>query len=348
MADVQEDLAATADGPSPAGPAAADRRARWTLVGIACWLVLAGGAWLTISRFFGITKPVFTVAGQALTPLAYLAVWPVVGIALWRRRWVMTGLAVALVVVHVAVVLPAVWPRSTPSWAADAPRLRVMTANVKIDNPVDDEAARALVDVDADVLVVVELTPDFVDVLRAQGVRTRYPYRIERTSRWDGRGIGIYSRLPFDELPAIEIGGRQAPGARVQLPSGGHVDVYGIHTVAPFEPVREGRWRDNLATLRSALPGLPRPFVVTGDFNASRWHPPFGAILDDGVVTDAHEQTGNGLSFSWPADRTLIPRLFRLDHALMSDGVTAVGLREVDIPGSDHSGFVAELAIRPA
>ncbi len=62
---------------------------------------------------------------------------------------------------------------------------------------------------------------------------------------------------------------------------------------------------------------------------------------------DAHEQTGHGLSFSWPADRGLLPPLFRLDHALMSDGVTATALRDVAIPGSDHVGFVVEPA-RPA
>jgi hypothetical protein len=31
----------------------------------------------------------------------------------------------------------------------------------------------------------------------------------------------------------------------------------------------------------------------------------------------------------------------------MSDGVTATALREVAIPGSDHVGFVVELAVRP-
>ena len=347
MADVEEDLVDQPGSPRSFRLEPIERgRATWAVVLAGCWFVVIGGVWLGLSLLFGFTQPVVTVVGQATTPLVLLAVWPVVAVAAWRRRWVLTGVAAALVVMHVAVVVPAIRPHDTPSWAAQAPRVRVLTANVKIDNETEDRAADALLAVDADVMVVVELTPHFMTELRSHGAYERYPNRLERPQQWDGRGIGIYSKLPLQTLDAIDLDGRQAPGARLTLAGGGAVDVYGVHTVAPYEPLREGRWRDDLTALVDKVPELPEPFVLAGDFNATRWHPPFADLLDAGV-RDAHEQTGHGLSFSWPADRGLLPPLFRLDHALMSDGVTATALRDVAIPGSDHVGFVVELAVRP-
>ena len=86
---------------------------------------------------------------------------------------------------------------------------------------------------------------------------------------------------------------------------------------------------------------------MAGDFNATRWHPFFGKLLDAGL-TDAHEQMGKGLTRSWPADEPHhIPPVMRLDHALMNKAVTATAVRDIRIPGSDHIGFVVDLAVRP-
>ena len=38
------------------------------------------------------------------------------------------------------------------------------------------------------------------------------------------------------------------------------------------------------------------------------------------------------------------PTFVRLDHALMTDGLVATGIDDIDIPGSDHRGFVVSVA----
>jgi hypothetical protein len=53
---------------------------------------------------------------------------------------------------------------------------------------------------------------------------------------------------------------------------------------------------------------------------------------------------GQGLSRSWPNIAFPLP-LMRLDHALVNDQVGVVSVRDIDIPGSDHIGFVTELAV---
>jgi len=48
-------------------------------------------------------------------------------------------------------------------------------------------------------------------------------------------------------------------------------------------------------------------------------------------------------------DRGVLPPPFvRIDHALFSDGVTPLRIDDLDVPGSDHKGFVATFAFTQA
>jgi endonuclease/exonuclease/phosphatase family metal-dependent hydrolase len=84
--------------------------------------------------------------------------------------------------------------------------------------------------------------------------------------------------------------------------------------------------------------------VVAGDLNADRDHAVFRRLLDAGL-RDAHDEVGRGLARTWPARLPLL----HLDHVLVrdSDDVRLVPLevREVAVPGSDHRGVVADVAV---
>ncbi len=87
-----------------------------------CWGVVVVLAWLTVSWLLRITRPVkLTVAFQGLIPWAFLPVYVVAGLALWRRRWALSVIAAVLVVVHLVLVLPAAHARALPDWARAAP-----------------------------------------------------------------------------------------------------------------------------------------------------------------------------------------------------------------------------------
>lgn len=347
MADVE--IPSTGRGPSRSPGVTAAAWVVWVVVWIGCWGVVAGAMLLTASRTFDFTRSIRVLVGQGVAPFVYFAVWPVALLALWRRKWVLTAVSVALVAVHIAVTLPAVWPRSTPDWAAQAPRARVMVANLKADNWTQDATARQVAAADADVLVLVEVTDRWVELLDRAGAAERYPFRVLQPDSFSARGAAIFSKFPLEPGPVIDLGrGRRAPSATVTLPDGPDVTLFALHLVSPYARVREERWRENFDTLQRTIPTLDGAYVLAGDFNATRWHPFFGRLLDAGL-TDAHEQVGRGLSRSWPTDRPkrIIPPVMRLDHALMNDRVTALSVVDVEIPGSDHHGFIVDLAVRP-
>lgn len=347
MSDVESPID-RGDDPRHPGLATAST-AIWALVWLGCWGIVAGGVALTATRLFDVTRSIRVLVVHGGTPFLYFGVWPVAALAVWRRKWVLSAVAVALVAVHIVVTLPAVWPHATPGWAATAPKLEVLVANVKADNYTQPEAAARLLAQDADVVVLVEVTDGWVQVLEAAGFGDRYPNRVLQPDSFSARGAAIYSKLPVTAGPVIDLGrGRRAPSAKVQLPGGTSVTVFAMHLVSPYAAAREERWRENFDTVLRTIPTIEGPFVLAGDFNATRWHRFFGRLLGAGL-TDAHERTGHGLTLSWPNDKPkgVIPPVMRLDHALMNKTVTALSVRDIAVPGSDHKGFVAELAVRP-
>ena len=134
--------------------------------------------------------------------------------------------------------------------------------------------------------------------------------------------------------------------ARVGPPSGPAVTVTAVHPVAPVAGREYQRWEE-LGLIRAALAGTSGPQLAAGDFNASRDHRAFRALLRSGFVDCADAARRRPWpGFTWPADRRF-PPLMRLDHVLASRGEAVVRqARTVPIPGSDHKGVLAVLEFR--
>ncbi|MDH4146801.1 MAG: endonuclease/exonuclease/phosphatase family protein [Acidimicrobiia bacterium] len=314
------------------------------------WPIVVALTLLSASRLGVWLMPPMVQAAQAVTPVVYLPVWAVaIGAVFTRRRWL--GLAAAaLAVVHVAVVAPALGRAAQPDWTLSAPTFRLLVANVYKDNPRPVEVADLVRDVDADVVVLVEATPQLADALDLRGVLDDYPYRAGGT-RADPRGSLVLSRLPITAPIELDVAGTPPVGVTITV-ADRPVDLVAVHPLPPLTSGAGGEWFDQ----HGAFAGLARrdryervALALAGDFNATRWQPPFGQLLDAGL-DDIHESVGRGLSRSWPARggaaRSVLGPLARLDHALVSPGLFPLEVTDLDVPGSDHRGFVTRLAVR--
>jgi endonuclease/exonuclease/phosphatase (EEP) superfamily protein YafD len=311
---------------------------------VCCWAVVAVLAWLTASWLLRITRPVkLTVALQGLIPWAFLPVYVVAGLGLWRRRWALAVTAVVLVVVHLVLVLPAVPARGLPAWARIAPRVTVLSANLYDANATPASAASTVMDTDADVLVLVEISREMQTALEAAGIEERFPYH-ERNEFDERAGSveGIYSRHPIRTATIVPVANSGFPSAVIEVGTA-TIEVMAIHVSDPT--LDEGEWRAELATVGRFARDVSGPLVIAGDFNATRWNPQYADLFDDGL-RDAVETSGRGLTFSWPVHRLLPVPVMRLDHALGNASVAAVDNHDVTIPGSDHRGLLTTWAIR--
>ena len=250
-----------------------------------------------------------------------------------------------LAVVQVVLVAPALGSDDLPAWAAAAPTVTVLAANLWNQNESPGAAARRIVRSHADVLALVEVSSRMSRALKRAGLRQAFPYQLRAKPSPNGDTDGIYSRIPFVSTHVYPDLQNRLPSAVVEV-AGRSLQVVAVHIDGALHGADQ--WRGELDGVTPIARQASGPLVIAGDFNATRWHPPFRHLLGLGL-TDAHEARGQGLSRSWPVRGTALSTfgpLMRLDHALVNRSAAVERVHDIPIPGSDHVAFVATIAVR--
>lgn len=310
------------------------------------WICTAAMGIVAISELLRvtITTPLFALQSAPLVSLGASLPFAIGAVATGR---------VALAIVNACVVVALVWltapaigRRRTIVSPTGAPTMTIAFANTFYENVTTDDTACALLALDADVLSMAEYTPGMEASLRRAGAFDRYPFVVGQTDVTRD-GIVVLSRRPFVRGAHCDIG--DVPGVDVTVDvDGAPVRVLVVHPVAPVGTYAVSSWRNDLRFYRTIVDETVRSggaTVIVGDFNASRGHPDFRALIDRSGFRSAHEWLGAGLSLSWPIDGRL-PTFVRIDHALVHD-VVPLAVRDLDTPGSDHRAFLLTIAAGP-
>ncbi len=319
-------------GMQPGGTAIGAR-----LVELAAWLSVAFVGPLLLTHAIGWDGTRLVATLQSLTPYVLLAIVPIAGVACWRGRDLLAVVASVIGVGGLLLASPLVFAPSQARPGDDAVGLRVASANLFYENTSVAALATELADHDIDVVVFNEYTAEHQRILLAHPLAARFPHRVERDGLNAG-GIAVWSKVPLDER------GRPATvnyslDLVVSGPDG-DVRLVGVH---PPTPVFDfDGWRRDLDLIGDVATGGDTPTLIVGDFNASYWHPPFRRLLRRGFV-DAHMAAGHGFATSWPTNRRL-PAFVQLDHALTGNGLVSTDVTDVELPGSDHRGFIVTVA----
>jgi endonuclease/exonuclease/phosphatase family metal-dependent hydrolase len=289
------------------------------------------------------------VQAAALTPVATAGSVAAVALAA-PAAWWLAGLLAVPAAVAVAGQLPR---QRRPGHGtagqgqAGEPRadFRVLTVNVQRGQGDPDAIVAAVARHEPDVLAIEELTEDLAGRLKEAGITALLPYD-HTEPRPRSAGAGLWSRWPLEPLPPLPGLRHPAPCARVTPAAGPPVTVRAVHVVAPLKG-RQREWHEELRRLGLGLRGVAGPQVVAGDFNASRDHRPFRDLLAVSGFADcgdiARDPSWPGLT--WPSDRRWLPPVMRLDHVLVSPGLTARQVRTVAVPGTDHMGVLAVIEL---
>jgi endonuclease/exonuclease/phosphatase (EEP) superfamily protein YafD len=222
--------------------------------------------------------------------------------------------------------------------------LRILTLNALFGGADPAATVDAIRDLDVDVLAVQELTPALVRGLAGAGLADLLPSRHVDPDP-GAAGAGLFSRFELTPLPSAAGLLFVAPSARITV-AGQPVTVRAVHPVAPIMG-RQCDWHRDLGHLRDAMLAAEAdgPQVVAGDFNASRDHRPFRDILAAGFADSADiARRRPWPGYTWPANRRW-PPVMRLDHILVSPGITVSEARTVAIPGTDHRAVLAVLEL---
>ncbi len=306
---------------------------RWVGVALATALAAATAVgslrWVDASlTWVAVLQAVFPVAGAGVVAVTLLA------LVCRHPRLALVGAAPsALVLVLAGATLV---PHTVPPGPDD---LTVVSANLDFGGADSGAVVRAVTSRHADVLVLLEVTPEAATRLREAGLDAALP-EVAGTAASGGRGTLVRSRFPLtllDDADTEGFGQRQ-PEVRVERP-GRPLVLKAAHPLQPVQFVES--WRGSLAALsrwKDAQPAGER-FVIAGDLNASAAHPAYRELADG--LTDAHRAAGLGWVRTWPYGRRL-PPFVQLDHVL-SRGFEVVGAGTFAVVDTDHAAVWATL-----
>lgn len=273
----------------------------------------------------------------ALTPLLYFPAWVVAVSAAVARQWPLAIAAIAVVGVHLWWLSPT-FVGGRGALHHSATTVTVLSMNLNGDRATGSAAARVIDATRPDVVVLSEASPTSTAGLDVAGYPTVASDITVGTNGWM-----VLSRWPLLTQRTVRLGDRTMPRLVLRTPTGGQLVVWQVHPVAPVRGY-VGQWRRQLHDIRQAIqPDLHDGLdvVAAGDFNASRDLPGFGRLLGDGWADAAD---GRGFLFTWPVGTTL-PRLFRLDHVLVSQHIGVASVHATRSYGSDHVGVLARLEL---
>lgn len=312
------------------------------LLAAGCWLVVGGLLLVIAARLAIPDRVLLLIWANAYTFWIYQPAYLAAAFAGLFGRWRLLAAAGVVVAFHLTWILPDYRSaQPIPAEAYDAPRIRLMTANVYFGNPDYSGMAAEVGEVDPDVLFLQEYGPRMEQALRYSGVAERYPYvKVAYENQYFG--TALYSKLPLTEVTVVRAGDRPYIKATIEV-GGQSVHLYDIHATSPgLAPNVASSWNEGWSDITKALRGDSEMLIAAGDFNMNQQHHWYRELKKAGFES-AHEERGRGNATTWPKGRKLRP--IRIDQVFHSTGIVCLSIREGIGEGSDHRPVIADLAI---
>jgi endonuclease/exonuclease/phosphatase (EEP) superfamily protein YafD len=260
-------------------------------------------------------------------------------LALLLRRPRITVIAAALAAVNFAVLGIPVSGSVTAAPRQPSHSLRLVVANVEVDNTDFDAVRRLVVQTHPDLFGVTELTPDM-----ARHLGKELPgYRASVIEpRKDAYGIGVYSRVPLlsAEVEHFPSDGPATVVARLRA-SGETVTVVVTHVHTTFAGSVHVRQLEALAAV--ARLRLGKHVAVCGDFNTPPWTSPLRRFESEARLRDLYGSRA-WAGYSWPTWSSFLR--VPLDNCFVSDGVAVISHHDGPDVGSDHRPLVVDIGVR--
>lgn len=225
-------------------------------------------------------------------------------------------------------------------------QVRVAVANLQFENQMHESCALKLSEMDADVLLLIEINDDWSQAL--EPVRQQYAYRCEAV-RENGLGMALWSRLPLEspEVRFLVSDDRPSIHTDITLDDGETFRFVGVHPTPPglyCEKKNEradSRIRDaELILVAQGVSQQPdRNWIVTGDFNDVAWSHTTRLFKRLSGLRDP--RVGRGLYNTYHAKKPFLR--FPIDHVFVSRTAQLIDMHTFHPPGSDHRGILIDL-----
>ncbi len=318
-------------------------RAVLTVVAVLCLIISALGVVFRIQPVSSMPRLIVAVGATFIPILALLGL--LLAIACRRRILAIIGV---LLLIATTVVQMSWYFAASPKHVDRAADIRMLASNIRYGRA-EPGGFVELASRNADVVSVVELTPEAVERFKQAGIETTFPYSYLRPGPGAG-GIGIWSRYPLTPVTVPGHRGAGMPAARIQLP-GVQLEpiVAAVHVYSPLAGDQNTieDWNSSMSSAKAQLDNFaeeagPGAVLVGGDYNATPNMRQFRDLLTNGY-RDAVEQTGSGFGPTFKADIAL-PPVITIDHVLTRNAFAST-VKTITVQGSDHRSLLVTVQV---
>lgn len=278
--------------------------------------------------------PLITIRAFLLPGAVLLLMIGVLG-AVARQTWIVDGAVLAALICSMPVFL---LTKKADQCVNGPGSLCVTQMNVHQANDSFAGAVAAARADAADLLSVQEVDARW-EAAFVEGLADLYPYTVSKTAD-DNYGIALFSRSPLENAAVFDLCGLPAIHATVRV-NGLPVLVLAVHLRSPESPSDLKQRNLQWTALEHFVNKASGPILLVGDLNTLPW--------DDAAerFTARTSMAWGPQPFipTWPSIATI--SLIPLDHVLTSPGLCIQRIRAFPIPGSDHRGLSASMAITP-
>jgi len=296
-----------------------------------------------------------------------MPVWLVPIIGYKRRDWLLS-IAGSLLTIFLLLEYGGRFLPRLSKPMGDRYALTVLSHNTGQNLPGYENRYRLIADVDADIVLLQEITEEFIQNY-GQKLTAKYPYMAIGPGQEDGNqtvGMGILSKYPIIDMSDFKLveDGLVFQQRAVIDYKGSNIAVYNIHTTFPWLYLRESNAfnhiripiyddvvrRSEINKLYTLIKNEQMPVLLGGDFNFGDQSDDYRKLQKAGLV-DVYRDIGYGFGFTWPVNRTpsvniksAIP-FIRVDYIFHSLGFYPIAASTLDETGSDHRPIWAELQL---
>lgn len=263
------------------------------------------------------------------------------------RRWKMVAICLLVVCLHLPTVISSYG--NAPSRPADsaAADFSVATFNVLTSNQNYEAIERQLMESNADIVAIVELS-DGLERHLAGNFAKHYPWSRTEVPRGGNFGIGLYSKHEWRTANVFRLNDPRLPSIDASLTiKGTPVYFVATHTLPPIGEygfLHRNRHLELLANrinqrkTNGSVDG--EAVVVVGDFNLTPWSPHFDAFCNQAQLA----RNGQGIQPTWYA-LPAFPFGLVLDHVLTSPNLNYTSHQISSGVGSDHRMVTVDLTV---
>jgi endonuclease/exonuclease/phosphatase (EEP) superfamily protein YafD len=287
------------------------------------------GFWLSDVHWF------FDLCAQFMLPAVIAACGLSIVAGLFKRSG--TG-ALALAIAITTSLSTGTWTTGHQGVPENAPRFKVLHFNVWHRNGELTRVADVIRRADADMVVLLEVTPRIRDQLKP--VADTYPYRLG-CADGDPCNILILSRARLSANALVRTSDSfRSPLLSFNTSLGGcPMTVYAAHLTRPYPFTSPNDQMRQAREVANEVAAFPNAKLVVGDFNAAPW-----GYVTQSIATRAGLSVLSGPGGTWPVS---LPKQMRIpiDHMLAGPGLAFVRRDVLPAAGSDHAPVLATVAI---